>query len=650
MIKKFLCKKIDDWSSGEISELYRKIDLAEYVSFDIFDTLLKRDVPEPADVFKIVERKVNEKNFYEKRKKAETLARAKNNNKEISIDDIYSYYEGNRIDILKKTEIDVEFELSSINKDIQKIFQYALEHAEVILISDMYLHKEVIERLLEKNKISGFKKLYISNEYGMTKAEGTLFRYVCNDLHIRPNKIIHIGNSFKADFLNPRKIGISSYKIGTFKRRMQRDYTPKTGKFDYKVLDTFINNHVDINDIYVQFGYEVLGPLLYGFVKWIYDEIRKEGIKQIFFMARDGFIIKKIYDSLGYNKCVPSIYIEVSRRSLRVPRLAKNSKYEYVMSGLSVPNMTNITQIFDSLGLDAQNFRGLIEKNNIDFSISLKRDNLIDDDRIKKIYEEIHNELSCNAIKEFKSLTNYLKQFDFSKKSAIVDIGWAGSMQKALVDTLNDIHIKNNIYGYYVGMTKKSKTTLCGQEGRAKGYAFDCFNRQDEELESPYIGLIESMFLEQDGSVKRYIQTTTGTIAERYPYEYKASSGELMPEAKIVGRIQEGAFKFVADYNASILSDILTNNSDMMYEHMHKVGSNPKMINIKQFGKLSFFNCGDRVCLASPKSLKYYFFHIKELKKDLYDCQWKIGFLKALFKINLPYNKIFKILRTRANR
>lgn len=649
MIKKLLHERIDNWSSCEMSELYKKIDLVEYVSFDIFDTLLKRDVPKPTDVFKIVERKTNEKNFYEKRKKAEILARNQNNNKEITLDDIYAYYDGNRTDVLKESEINTEIELSSINKDIQNIFQYALKHSNIILISDMYLSRDVIEQLLKKNGISGFKKLYISNEHGMTKADGLLFKYVCDDLQVEPNKVMHIGNAYKADYLNPRKIGISSYKVGTYRRRLQRNYTPKNGNFDNRVLDAFLNNHVDVGNTYNQFGYEVFGPLLYGFVKWIYTEAQKEGIKQVLFLARDGFVMKKLYDSLGYNKDIPSLYIEVSRRSLRVPRLAKNSEYEKVMSSLSVPNMTNVTQIFDSLGLDANDYRQQIEKNNIDFTLQLRRDNLVHDERVKKLYEEIHEELRSNAIDEYSNLVAYLKQFDFSKKTAIVDIGWAGSMQKALIDTLNDMHIDNDIYGYYVGMTKKSKTTLKGQEGRAKGYAFDCFNCQDEEMESAYIGLIESMFLEQDGSVKRYIQTEYGTSVERYSYEYRMPDGELMPEAKMVSRIQEGAFQFAVDYNISILSRILSNDFSMMYDHMHKVGNEPEMINIKQFGKVRFFNCGDWVYLANPQSFAHYIFHVKELKRDIYDCQWKIGFMKALFRVKLPYRKMFEILRRKAN-
>ena len=58
------------------NELKNKIQKFEWVSFDIFDTLIKRSVPLPSDVFRIVEVTYKKKypmcegicNYYNKRK------------------------------------------------------------------------------------------------------------------------------------------------------------------------------------------------------------------------------------------------------------------------------------------------------------------------------------------------------------------------------------------------------------------------------------------------------------------------------------------------------------------------------------------------------------------------------------------------------
>lgn len=60
------------------------------------------------------------------------------------------------------------------------------------------------------------------------------------------------------------------------------------------------------------------------------------------------------------NLDIPSAYFEVSRRSLRIPNYDKHMSYEEIIDTLTVPNMSNIVQIFDSLGLDADKYKNEI--------------------------------------------------------------------------------------------------------------------------------------------------------------------------------------------------------------------------------------------------------------------------------------------------
>ena len=59
------------------------------------------------------------------------------------------------------------------------------------------------------------------------------------------------------------------------------------------------------------------------------------------------------------------------------------------------------------------------------------------------------------------------------------------------------------------------------------------------------------------------------------------------------------------------------------------------------FADFRFFDEGEMQYLASPKSVIYYATHAKELKKDFLLSRWKIGFMKRLFKIKLPYNEMY---------
>ena len=81
---------------SNLKKLYNKCEKFNIISFDIFDTLLKRDVMSPSDVFKIVEidfdKKFNKKSdFAKKRQEAEELARKNSKYDEISFDEVYDF-------------------------------------------------------------------------------------------------------------------------------------------------------------------------------------------------------------------------------------------------------------------------------------------------------------------------------------------------------------------------------------------------------------------------------------------------------------------------------------------------------------------------------------------------------------------------------
>ncbi len=221
-------------------------------------------------------------------------------------------------------------------------------------------------------------------------------------------------------------------------------------------------------------------------------------------------------------------------------------------------------------------------------------------------------------------------------------------MQKYLTKTLNKFDIKNDIVGYYFGLTLKSKDNLEKNNLKAKAYLFDCLNEKSEELERPFVGLFETLFLEQDGSVKKYYTKNKKTMALRYPYEY-IENGKLSFEARSVEKIHNGALAFVLDFNNSLLSEIIDINKDVCFKYIYETGVNPSKDDIKLFGNFRFFNNGTTVYLAKSDSLIKYLFNIEKLKKDLFDSQWKIGFLKSLLRVNISYKGIYKLLRKISN-
>lgn len=656
MLKESIKEKLDNWSICDYKDIICRISSYNVISFDVFDTLIKRDVPNPQDVFKMLERKTGIDGLSDLRIEAEIKAREVSKNQEVGIKDIYNELgkilknSQTELNHIMETEIGLEEKLCVVNLDMLPIYNYCINNKIVVLISDMYLKRETIESILNKNHIANYRKLYISNEINKTKISGELFQFVKKDLGIENIKIMHIGNSFNADFIKAHQCGYGAIKISTYYNRKQRE-DAKNVTWEQKCLNTFINNHVQINkDFYQRFGFECFGPVLYGFTKWLYYNMNSLGIQNVLFLARDGYIMKRTYDMLGLNENIPSYYFESSRRSLRIPCFNPHMKYEEILDELTVPNMTNMAQLFDSLGLNADDYKELIKEYGFNFESQIKRDTLKNNISFKQMYENIKNDIFENVEREQKNLYGYIRKFPFDSKLAIVDIGWGGSMQKYLIQTLNKMGIICDITGFYFGLTKKAKENLGKNNYRAYGYTFDCLNNDnDSELESAFIGLYETLFLEQNGSVKRYVNKNNNFYAERYVYEYE-NNGVKTKEALNVDKIHQGALLFCKTYDQSIMSDLLKITADGYFSHLYRTGINPTKEELNHFGEFEFFNCGSKVFLAKPREIKYYLHHYKDLKKDIYDAQWKIGFLKRLLKIKLPYNFLFQILSKIANR
>ena len=195
-------------------------------SFDIFDTVIGRRVQKPVDIFSLmstrlmaehpeVPRDIAE-NFHDIRRKAEADARKASSAEDITFDDIYdqlaktcSLSKAQR-DFLQTFEFNLELENTRpIRSNDQMIHDLLAKGERVIFISDMYLQPKYIKQLLAKaSPIFAELPLYVSNECGLLKHTGSLFKYVLEKENICPEELIHRGDNPVADLEKPRSLGI----------------------------------------------------------------------------------------------------------------------------------------------------------------------------------------------------------------------------------------------------------------------------------------------------------------------------------------------------------------------------------------------------------------------------------------------------------
>lgn len=191
----------------------KAIRKASIISFDIYDTLILRDTSIPEEIFIRVGKKALGKEeaaeYARRRIEAEKTARSlSTRNGEVDLDDIYKYldYPDAVINVLKEVECRTEIEAVKPDPKMLEYFNQCLElEKPVFLISDMYLPKDVIESCLKKCNIANYSDIYISNEFNVSKRDGRLFEVFLERNKIDAAEVLHIGDSYTADFKQPQK-------------------------------------------------------------------------------------------------------------------------------------------------------------------------------------------------------------------------------------------------------------------------------------------------------------------------------------------------------------------------------------------------------------------------------------------------------------
>ena len=651
-IKDYIRFKINQGKKPDEKKLFDILKNYDIISFDLFDTLIKRNVEKPSDVFAIIEKYNFIPNFKQKRIKAEVLARKKCLGEEVTLEDIYNYYPNinnnekkKLIEIEKKTECSI----STINIPLYNVYKKLVGIGkQVYIITDTYYSESFLIKLLEKLGIKGCSAIFSSSTYNLSKRTGSLFDFFVQSKHIDNKRIVHIGDNIKSDYIIPKSKKINAIHIPTYYIYRKQDYIINDSlKFNY--LNSFIRNHTfmhdNYSDYYYRFGYNKFGIALYEYVRWIYNKLIEKKIDKVYFFSRDGYIMKKAFDLINNNQKIKSYYLEVSRRSLRVPILWMNPEFDDIINELPATKKMSIKTFLFSLGLEKKDYISTLKNMNMDLEQEFDFYAISNNKKVRSLYNALKEKVIKNSKEEYKLLVEYLKSKDLKDKFAVVDIGWSGSMQRFLEQTLKKMNIPHNVYGYYIGIEKNCvKNLKINPNLNIEGFWFDLKNRKnDYDYRQSFVGLFEMLFLEQAGSVKKYRKESI-VKAERLPYEY-IKNGEATFELLSVRKIQEGALDFIKDIQNDYYIDKMKFSSIECFSGILKIGKQPTRKDLKMFGKFKFYDDENLNYLAYSKGLFYYLIHIKQIKRDFLDSRWKIGFLKWIFKINLPYEKIVSFMR-----
>lgn len=280
----------------------------DIISFDIFDTLILRPFSAPTDVFHMLGEQFGIMDFKNIRIWAESDARIKHNDKfgnmEVNLSEIWDNLEkdaGLSSEEGQKAEILLEEKLCYANPYMKKLWDVLIANGKtIVIVSDMYLPKDVLERILKSNGFTGYDRLYLSNEYGKSKADGTLFKCVRADF---PGKrLIHIGDNPVSDGEKARKSNFEARLYpGIFKHIYDFrpfDMSAIVGSAYRAIVSAALYNGLNRFSMDYEYGYVYGGLFVLGYCSFIRKYSEKHGIDKILFLSRDGDTLKQAYDYL----------------------------------------------------------------------------------------------------------------------------------------------------------------------------------------------------------------------------------------------------------------------------------------------------------------------------------------------------------------
>ncbi|MBD5498485.1 MAG: glycosyltransferase [Lachnospiraceae bacterium] len=470
------------------------------VSFDLFDTLLVRPVLYPEDVYEIV---LSETDIYpydaniiaKYRKLAEEQARDGIHKKfpqyeDVTLSEIYEvmverYGVDNTLcEKLKKREIETELEFAVKRQTGAELFELAIAlKKEIFIISDMYLEKPDIERMLQQNGYEGYKKIYLSSEERLLKSTGHLFELFISEVDVKEANLVHIGDNWQTDAVIPADKGIKSFFLPKTKdilfNYLGDVYTGnsigtaidnKGSVIDYsKYFDSLavrcmyaVAANIMFDNPYVSFnkdsdyngdpyflGCVPVGMHMFGISMWLLEQVKCIGYETVHFVARDGFYLKRIYDLLREKTSSlknSSNYLYISRKSLIPIEISKTNFVDRILTSCKFDSNTPRTIINRYHAVLKPLTEELVEEYRAAGFLMGKKfqneDELAVFINVLKTHQfsEEKAKLSIDVCRE------YLRK-NVGKNDLIFDLGYSGKLHQYIVEALGE-----NVAGAYINM------------------------------------------------------------------------------------------------------------------------------------------------------------------------------------------------------
>lgn len=324
-------KKVSGYTK---SGLMQKTLPYDVVSFDLFDTLIMRQVLFPADVFELVDDRLRQHGIIIEDFPAKRMASEKELSRERAprLVEIYSHmkqtYRIAEIEPEQMAVLEWEIDCGLVvpRKEVCRLLSdLEARGKKVYIVTDSYYNKKQIVRILKKCGITHYTDVFVSCEYGRGKTQGLFYEF---KEVVDAWSYLHIGDDVAADVESAEKSGISACRLYSGLDFLEQagymglwDYTEclsdriKTGMFVADVFNSPFQFETEECRIGVHTAYDIgyvfFAPMICDFVLWFREQAEEYRLADILFCARDGYLVKQLYDELCNQ--ISSVYFLTSR-------------------------------------------------------------------------------------------------------------------------------------------------------------------------------------------------------------------------------------------------------------------------------------------------------------------------------------------------
>lgn len=549
-------------------------------SFDVFDTLLRRRIDPPELIKRLVAEHmstllarrgiyVSPEDILTQRNKVEEALRltAVSNGKdaECCLDDVITEtLKAVKADNVLDSEKIVNYEVGLEKKATEPmtgaravLTSLHSRGKRVICISDSYLSSNQMATILEHHGLLKYvDKLYVSSDVGRTKATRKLFQYVIEN---EGSKMVHIGDDYISDNSIPRSLAIRTLWFHSRSEQRRKSELRKllNSKNKMNYVNAIVRSADRDNNALHRIGYDVLGPTLTVFVHNVAEYVRKDGIEMIFFIARDGYVMKKIYDILRSSIYTDQIlpigkYMCLGRSPVRLASLQRFTYAEasevYMYAVRSHGKDITFGDVLSSYGLELSHFIRIAKRHQIDI------DEPINDPAHDTKLHELLESNGFQKIIEVKSdharrlLREYLVRIGFMgrRNVAVVD-GNAEGVTQSLLDRafVNDKDYPMVSRYYFNALNLNvNRTGINLDLPQVRGIVSD-WRRNSRSEQHPFLlfGLLIELFAHPNHGL------TVG---------YKNVRGKIMPifrktsqesQYQITSQVLQGILSYARDYS-----------------------------------------------------------------------------------------------------